>query len=588
GPAVAPSAAVVLAGPAADVPALVALLGEHLPALVDLDAARRRAAVRAGATEVDLADLVDALPGDPATTARLLDAAGTDPHVLERLATVAVPLADGRVVRGARGLLLARDVPPAVLPVLARWGVRLAHPDVVHPTLERLGAHAVGAGDLLRDPAVRERVRAEDDDAPGVLLALAAADPGHDEAEPWWGDVLLPAADGEPTPARDLVLPGSDAQRWFDPSRVWVVDTALADRSRAALERLGVRAGVVVRRTVLGPGDDDEPLDGWDEYLARVEDLAGVEAEALDAEPVPVVADLELVRPEAWAEVLGVLARGDARAALVTRVRAHAAGRAVELPGYAAWWLRERSGLGLPTVFALPGVSPAVRDLLEPVPRVLADLDEQVLRVLGGARELADLDLDTWHAVLGDLADRRPGARLDGTVAVAVWRALRADPGAAPDVVPALTHDGVRAVPLDDVAVADPMWAQLAAVRPCLVVPTRAVEELADALDVEPAPARSAGRVTSRGEPAVVPADVARTWPAVPGTYREHDRLEVDGDEVAWWVQDGVPHAATGRGLAAALASLVGWDGRDALARVLAGEAADDVVLEQAGEAQRD
>lgn len=584
GAQVAPSAAVVLAGPA-EVRALVTLLGEHVPALVHLDATRRRAAVALGATEVDLAELVDALPGDAVTSARLLEAAGTDPHVLERLATLAVPLADGRVVRGARGLLVPRDVPPAVLPTLARWGVRLVHPDVVHPSLERLGARVVGAADLLREPAVRERVLDEDDDAPEVLLTLAGADQGRTDAEPWWGDVLLPASDGEPTPARDLVLPGSDAQRWFDDARIWSVDPALADRARDAVVRLGVRAGLVTGRRALDE-DHDDPLDGWEEYVDHLEDLLDADAAAIDVPPVPVLADLELVRPGAWREVLAAVARGPARAALEP-VRAGVAGRDVVLPGYAAWWFRERSGLGLPAAFALTDAGPVVRGLLGPVPDVLSGLDEQVLRALGGVRDLGELDLDAWHAVLVDLAARRPGAPVEAAVAVEVWRALRADPDRAPDVVPALTREGVRTVPLDDVAVADPMWAQLADVRPCVVAPAAEVTALADALGVDPAPARAAGRITSSGARAVLPGPVTATWAGTPGTYVEHDRLEVDGHEVTWWVVDGVPHAATVRGLASALASLVGWAERDALARVLAGEAVDDVVLEQAGGAQR-
>lgn len=584
GPALAPAEAVVLAGPGADVPALVAALAPHVPALADVPPARRRAAVHLGATQADLADLVDALPPDAALP--LLDAAGADAGVLERLATLPVPLADGRVVRGARGLVVPRGVPEDVLPTLARWGVRIVAARAVHPGLERLGARVAGPEALLREAAVREAVLAGDAAAADVLLPLAAAlgdGTGGDEPDSWWGDLLLPTADGDEAPARELVLPGSDAERWLTAGDLTPVADDVARRWGGALVRLGVRAGLVVVRAL--PGDEPpEPLDGWDDYLELLGDLAGTDVAALDVDLVPAVADLDAVGRAAWGEVLAHLAGSTARASLVERVRLPVAGRVVEAPSYTAWWLRDRSPLDLPPAFALPGAGRVAAELLGGVPPALAGLDEQAQRALGGVSDLAELDVDAWDEVLADLAGRRPGAPVDPAVALAVWRGLRADPGAAPGLVPAVTGSGVRLVAVDDVAVADPMWAQHPAVAPCVVVPAADAARLAEALDVDDAPARTPGRVTSRGAVVPVPEAVTRLWPGAPASYVEHDPLTVDGAPVDWWVVDGVAHAATPRGVADALAALVGWAERDAVARVLAGEAPDDVLLARAGD----
>ena len=110
------------------------------------------APARALGVEVrELADLVEELPaaGDPARWRALyaaLEPAAADGLVREALGALPVPLADGRTVRGARGLLVGAErlasVAGGALDVLARWGVRLVHPAAAHPLLERLGAVA--------------------------------------------------------------------------------------------------------------------------------------------------------------------------------------------------------------------------------------------------------------------------------------------------------------------------------------------------------------------------------------------------------------------------------------------------------------
>jgi hypothetical protein len=68
-----------------------------------------------------------------------------------------------------------------------------------------------------------------------------------------------------------------------------------------------------------------------------------------------------------------------------------------------------------------------------------------------------------------------------------------------------------------------------------------------------------------------VPEAVGGLVPGVPNGWWEHDDLRVDGQEVDWWVDgDGLAHAATGEGLARALAYAAGrWDQRHALTVIL-------------------
>ncbi|MDT0167385.1 ATP-binding protein, partial [Actinotalea sp. AC32] len=194
GPAVTPRDAVVLAGPAGHDAALLAVLGPRLPALVVADP-RRRTALRALAVEeLDAADVVDTLPAlAPADHRRLLDAAdAAGPQVVESLASVLVPLADGRSVRGARGLVvLAEPLPADVVGTLAAWGLRVVHPDAAHPLHVRLGAETLTTPALLVHPVVRAHVLADDEGeaAPVVLRLVAdAVRAGARLSAPaWWG-----------------------------------------------------------------------------------------------------------------------------------------------------------------------------------------------------------------------------------------------------------------------------------------------------------------------------------------------------------------------------------------------------------------
>lgn len=565
-----------------------AALARHVSGLVRV-AQRYASHARSLGVEVrPLADVVDELPlGLDGELYAALVAEADDPQVREALATLPVPLAGGRVVRGARGAvgLPAADVArlaPTTLEALGAWGVRIVDP-VVGP-LERLGVQPVGPAQVLSQDAVRRAVLDAGDDpevADAVLdLVARALDGGAVPDLPWLGLVELPAADGEPAPAHGLVLPGSPAARLLDERVLAPVAVATLDRWGAdVLRAVGVRETLVVvrrRDVVADPDADDadeadEPLDGWPDYLAHLSETLGPGAFVGE---VVAVADLDAVAEDAWPQVLALLAATpELRAALVGQVRDE---RGRGGPSYTAWWLRARGPVEGP--FGLGGGG-----LVPPVPAWLAGFDDEVLRALG-AMDPATLDLPGWARVLEALPAGRAVAPED---AVAVWRALAAlpadSPGEPPEHVVALVAPGRAAVVhAEDAAVADaPMWRQridLAAMVPGGADPAA----LADLLDLPLAGELADGVLTGDGGRRPVPAAArAVLGEGAPEDWWDHADLRVDGVEVRWWVDAAGVHATTPTGLAAGLAQAAGrWDRRWAAEAVLADEArADEVRL---------
>lgn len=660
-----PQRAVTLAGPAA--PGLVRALAPWFAGLVDVPAERLAAARALGVEVREAADLVEELPaaaglapGRWRALYRALAPAVADPLVREALGALPVPLADGRVVRGARGLLLplvgaggadaagagdgaagadgaapdgAADPVVAALRVLGRWGVRLVDPAAADEVLERLGAVPADPAALLAHPGVRQAVldQADEDDlavadeVTGAVLALlrAAVDPDADpEAGParepvpparaLLGLLTLRAADGEPTPAHGLVLPGSTAAALLDPRVLAPVGDAEVRRWGAAtLAAAGVRADLVPLRLAdvvagggdLAPDEDAElvtdTLDGWDAWLAEVGRLLG------DGETLPevlAVADLDAVHPDAWPRVLAHLAEpGPLRTAVLEPVRAEGGAPGGAAPPYTAWWLRHRSGLPLAEPFAAAGAAPAVARLLPPAPPEVAGLDPVVQAALGGVARLADVPPAGWNRLLRAAAP--VGAALDVALAGAVWSAWAglAGEGALPglDVLPALVApDRVALVHAEDAAVAPaPMWWQrtdVAAMVPVAGTGAGAVdpEDLADALGLPLAGELADGQVAQddgddAGAVAPTPDAVRHLLPAAPATWVEHEALRVDGVPVDWWVEgtgpDAVVHATHLAGLARGLAQAAGaWGLRHAVELALVEpERAAELAVEQ-------
>lgn len=600
---VVPERAVALAGSSVHDPGALAALGRRVAALVVLPTGRESQARAVGVEIRSLADIVEDLPAaTDGGWVELYDALALladDPQSREALGAVPVPLADGRVVRGARGTVvlepdLAERLGEQALETLGRWGVRVVDPTAAHPVLERLGAQAPDAVGLLTLDAVRRAVvdiaddEGETDDVVGTVLALVGAADGATlpcDALPWLGLLPLPAADGDRTPADSLVLPGSPAAQLLDDRVLGTVSAEAVDRWGAqTLTAVGVRADLVlvhVPDVLADPasvrdGATDsatlaaQSLDGWDDYLVHLGERLGRGAFVGEA---VAVADLDAVDPDAWPRVLGRIAgEPTLRRALVDPVRGESSAVA---PSYTSWWLRERSELGLGRPFA---VGDRLGALLPVAPDAVAHLDASVQRALGGVAALEELDGPGWTQLLD--AWGPVGVSVDPELAVAVWRSMA--PDEPPERLPAVVGPGrVAVVHAEDAAVADhPMWYQRTDVA-ALVPGTEATATL---LDLPFASDLADGDVAAGGEVDVVPAGVRALLPDAPDTWVQHDDLTVDGAPVDWWVADSVVHAVHLAGLAAGLAQAAGrWDLRYAVEVLLtdpdrAAEIALDVV----------
>lgn len=588
--------------------AALRVLGALVAGLV---AAPRRATAALAALGVEpmaLSDVVDALPvsGEPqlwqqryAGLASLAD----DARAREVLASLPVPLADGRVVRGARGVLLATDagLPVEALATLSPYGLRVVHPAAAHPLLARLGATEATARAVLEEPATREAVEGSldlDDPQPvaDAVLALVAAVLGDGSPLPgewadgdldWLGRLALPDDEGEPAPAAVLALPGSAAAALLVDDEVGRVHPDLvAAWPAAVLRAVGVLDGlaVVTAREV--------ELDDLPEALA---DLPDVQDWAREVGPGAVaeltaVRDLDLVREDAWPQALAHLASDPQRRRAVTDpVRVAEGGRARPVPSYTAWWLRRE----LRTAGLLdPGAPRSLQGLLDPAPAWLAGLDDGMRAALRLVTGLDDDGADEGlAAVLVDrLAD--PQRALDVGTCLRAWALAAAAAAAGVEVdPPARTRvltatgtglsDGTAVVDRDGAVVADDArWLQRTDLGGLVVAPAQHAAALADLLDLPLASELADGVVQTQGTALAVPSAVAAVLPAAPRTWHEHDELRVDGHEVDWWVSGGQVHAATADGLARGLAFAAGrWAARHAVAALLA-EPADVVRMQ--------
>ncbi len=371
-----PRDAEIVEGAGADT---VRVLAEVLPTLLPAGLERRAELRGLRVARVPLTDAVDRLAGlekSPDWWRRLYDSlAGVDP---DRLTGLPVPLADRRTTIGPRQVLL--PTPDATLDaeLLARLGLKVAHPDAAHPLLEKLGALPATPRAVLTTPQVRAAVAASLDDEGGVnweedvldadelaeaVLTLArdaGLEPGD---EPWLGALALPDEDGELSPACELVFPGGPFARVMREGELAAVDADLAGKwGEQPLAACGVLVDFALVRATDVVLDPDE-LEPRESDYAEPDDPGLLDAVDVWAEdildrfpdaPVPPVAteiaavrDLDLVDDDRWPQALALLSRPPLRDALVEPVRIllHDGTHETVRP-YTAWWLRGHPVLG--------------------------------------------------------------------------------------------------------------------------------------------------------------------------------------------------------------------------------------------------
>ncbi|MFF0015766.1 sacsin N-terminal ATP-binding-like domain-containing protein [Streptomyces sp. NPDC005374] len=603
-----PREAEVVEGAGADT---VRVLAEVLPTLLPAGLERRVELRTLGVARVPLTDAVDRLAGlekEPEWWQRLYDSlAGVDP---DRLSGLPVPLADGRTTIGPRQVLLPTSDGSLTDPeVLARLGLKVAHPDAVHPLLEKLGALPATPRAVLTTPQVRAAVAASLDDDGALdweqdtpdaeeladtVLALvrdAGLEPGE---EPWLGALALPDEEGELVPAGELVLPGSPFAQVMREDELALVDAELAGKwGEQPLAACGVLANFALVRAadvVLDP-DELEPREG---DFAQPDDAGLLDAVDVWCEdildrfpdtPVPPVAtelvavrDLDLVDDDKWPQALAMLARPPLRDAITQQVRILLPDGTHEVVRpYTAWWLRGNPVLDgrRPAGLLAAGGDPLLRGLYDEADATGFD-DEQVLRALGVRTSVAALLEEPGGAaeLLDRLAD--PDRPVTGAQLHALYGALAdLDPEQVtlPDELRAVTDGRVEVVDAADAVVVDsPDLLPFTQGVPLLPVRPSRAGELAELFQVRRLSESVTGSVDSEGTEHDVPEPVrvllgART----PSTYVEHEELVVDGVEIDWRLtNDGIVHASTLEGVAAGLTWAAGqWRRRFEVAALL-------------------
>ncbi|MEV7786151.1 molecular chaperone Hsp90 [Streptomyces sp. NPDC088106] len=603
-----PRDAEVVEGAGADT---VRVLAEVLPTLLPAGLERRAELRTLGVARVPLTDAVDRLAGlekSPDWWRRLYDSlAGVEP---DRLSGLPVPLADGRTTIGPRQVLLPTpDAAALDAELLARLGLKVAHPDAAHPLLEKLGALPATPRAVLTTPQVRAAVAASLDDEGAVnweedvpdaeeladtvlgLVRDAALEPGD---EPWLGALALPDEDGELSPACELVFPGGPFAQVMREGELASVDGELAGKwGEQPLAACGVLVDfALVRATdvVLDP-DELEPREG---DFAEPDDPGLLDAvdvwseDVLDRfpdSPVPPVAteivavrDLDLVDDDRWPQALALLSRPPLRDALVQPVRIllHDGTHETVRP-YTAWWLRGHPVIGgrRPAGLRAAGSDPLLRGLYEEADATGFE-DEQVLRALGVRTSVAALLDEPGGAaeLLDRLAD--PDRPVTAAQLHALYGALaELDPEQVtlPDDLRAVVDGRVEVVDAADAVVVDsPDLLPFTAGVPLLPVRPARAAELAELFQVRRLSESVSGEVGSEGDVHEVPEPVRVLLGAgTPASYVEHEELVVDGVEIDWRLTgDGVLHAATLEGVAAGLAWAAGqWPRRFEVAALL-------------------
>jgi hypothetical protein len=358
--------------------------------------------------------------------------------------------------------------------------------------------------------------------------------------KPWLGALALPADDGTPRRADELVLPaGALREVLAADAPLGALDGAFAaGQSAAALRAVGVLDSFAVLDDP-HPDGPDHDLDAEEQWWDWVLDTEGEPPARLLA-----VRDLDLVDEACWPAALRRIA-ADPSGLAALRARG----------GYTGWWLARYARLGgrppahwrLPDAVELEGLYDVV-----PVP----DTEDALLVAAGVRTGLSVTGADDAADLLARLAD--PARSVTAAVVHAAHAALAGadiDPAdvAPPARVRAVTGEVVDA---DRAVVLDALW--LAAVLPAgRLVSGGDPDALAELLDLPLASEQvapelldaGAGRTVRWVELVEVVAVCAAAGLAVPeGTLRLHEQLQVlhNGAQypVPFWVTpDGAVHA---------------------------------------------
>jgi hypothetical protein len=285
-----------------------------------------------------------------------------------------------------------------------------------------------------------------------------------------------------------------------------------------------------------------------------------------------------MVDDDCWPQALGLLAQPPLRDALTQSVRILLPDGTTQTVGpYTAWWLRDHPVLDgrRPAGLRASGGDPLLEGLYESADTTGFE-DTEVLRALGVRTSVAALLDEPGGAaeLLGRLAD--PDRPVRTAQLHALYTALAdLDPEQVtlPDELRAVVDGEVRVVDASDAVIADaPDLLPLTGGMPLLPVSPSRAADLAELFQVRRLSETVAAEVTTPGEEHEVPESVhVLLGPATPSTYIEHEELIAGGTELDWRrTPDGVIHAATLEGVAAALAWATGqWPRRFEVAALL-------------------
>ena len=235
----------------------------------------------------------------------------------EELAALPVRLADGRRA-GPRGTLLPDAGLADVLAGDVLPGLRLVDPAAVDPLLETLGARRADAASLLDEPDCARRWPGPsttpsrlDVEGLAALVLRLLADGGAGTADPAWGALALPDAEGGCRRADELVLPDGALRTVLgDDSPSGCRRGRRGGHARSALLAAGVLDGFAVVRddAPAGPDHDLDDEEAW--WAEEVDPAAGWDGGAPAGPPGTVVAvrDLDLVADGRWDAAWALLA----------------------------------------------------------------------------------------------------------------------------------------------------------------------------------------------------------------------------------------------------------------------------------------